>query len=193
MSSDLIKDPESEMPPASRRSAMRIEGIAVRAHLTATSQCDLNSQVDGPAEGNPRSFQFTARDDRRLPVNHHHLHQQQQYPGHRPHDQHPRLQVSPMRQTHVTPTAPAPLKQHKPVAGTTVATLLPHCTVETILSKDQVIAVSDVAGSLKELVLLALGAKDGDEECMGRLEGALGRDQGLTGLVDFFSAEFEIG
>lgn len=69
--------------------------------------------------------------------------------------------------------------------------LLSCCSAGTPLNETQVIAVTDIAGSLKELVLLALGTKDGDEECVHRLGSALGSEQALAGVVDFFSGEFE--
>ena len=75
--------------------------------------------------------------------------------------------------------------------GTTVSTLLPYCTTEPPLNTVQVIALSDVVGSLRELVLLALSAASGDAESMGRLEGALGR-QGALGVVEFFEEEWEV-
>ncbi|KAF2187844.1 hypothetical protein K469DRAFT_704806 [Zopfia rhizophila CBS 207.26] len=51
--------------------------------------------------------------------------------------------------------------------------LLPYCTAETPLNKEQLIGLSDVAGNLREVVLLALGGVLDDE---GRdiLEGAVG-------------------
>lgn len=55
----------------------------------------------------------------------------------------------------------------------------------------QVIALSDVVGSLRELVLLALVAAVGDAESMGILEGAVGR-QGAICVVEFFEDEWEI-
>lgn len=92
-------------------------------------------------------------------------------------------------------TAPRQLvKQQKPAgpAGSAVATLLPYCTADVSLNESQVIAVTDIAGSLKELVLLALGAKDGDEECASKLGDAVGSEQAMAGIVDFFSDEFEV-
>lgn len=83
-------------------------------------------------------------------------------------------------------------KQQDPVAGSAATTLLPHCTVDIPLNKSQVIAVTGVAASLKELVVLTLGAKDGDEQCVSRLRGALGGEQAAAGILGFFSGEFEI-
>lgn len=46
-------------------------------------------------------------------------------------------------------------------------------------------------GSLREVALLALAAASGDVESIGRLEGALGR-QDAVGVVEFFEGEWEI-
>lgn len=89
-------------------------------------------------------------------------------------------------------TPHAPSKQHKPAAESTVTKLLPYCTANAPLNESQVIAVTDVAGNLKELVLLALGAKDGDEESASSLVSALGSEQAVADMVDFFSDEYEI-
>ncbi|USP77238.1 hypothetical protein yc1106_04512 [Curvularia clavata] len=88
---------------------------------------------------------------------------------------------------------PSHMSLHTPSlpTETTVSTLLPYCTTEPPLSTTQVIALSDIVGSLRELVLLALAAAAGDAESMGRLEGALGR-QGAVAVVEFFEGEWEI-
>lgn len=92
-----------------------------------------------------------------------------------------------------SPTAlPIPSKQRAAKQSSAVTTLLPYCTAEAPLSNSQVIAITDVAGSLKELVMLALRIKAGDEEGLRRLEGALGSEQVMAGLVDFFGDEFEV-
>jgi hypothetical protein len=52
--------------------------------------------------------------------------------------------------------------------------------------------LTDVAGSLKELVLLALGAADGDEECFQMLKSAVDSQEAAAGVADFFSGEYEI-
>ncbi|KAF2626798.1 hypothetical protein BU25DRAFT_491736 [Macroventuria anomochaeta] len=151
---------------------------------------DAGSQIDGPADHRPQMVPFATRNDYRQPVNHF---QQQQQQGHRHYQyQYPQMQDRPVHHVHSTAAPHLPSKQQETAAGSAVTTLLPYCTAEVPLNESQVIAVTDVAGSLKELVLLALRAKDGDEECVGRLEGALGSEQALAGIVDFFSDEFEI-
>lgn len=60
------------------------------------------------------------------------------------------------------------------------------------LNEGEVIAVTDIAGSLKELVLLALQAKDGDDQSVGRLDSALRSEAATAGVVDFFLDEFEM-
>lgn len=119
-----------------------------------------------------------------------HLAQQQQPHPH--HHQQPQTQARRMHQSYSTTTPPVPSKQHKAAASSAVTSLLPYCTAEVPLSNSQVIAITDVAGSLKELMLLALRAKAGDEGCASRLESALGSDQVTTGIVDFFSDEYEV-
>lgn len=54
------------------------------------------------------------------------------------------------------------------------------------------ISLTDAAGSLQELVLLALGAKDGDEACLNIFADALGSEQAVAGVMDFFCDEFEV-
>jgi hypothetical protein len=72
-----------------------------------------------------------------------------------------------------------------------VTDILPYCTTEPPLQQEQVIALSDIAGSVKELVLLALGAEAGDAVCVGKMEGAVGAE--TTGsIVEFFAAEWEV-
>jgi hypothetical protein len=57
--------------------------------------------------------------------------------------------------------------------------------------QDQVIALSDVVGSLKELVLLALGASAGDEVCVDKLECAVGSET-ASNIMEFFVDEWEV-
>jgi hypothetical protein len=72
-----------------------------------------------------------------------------------------------------------------------VTDILPYCTTEPPLRQEQIIALSDIAGSVKELVLLALGAEAGDAVCAGKMEGAVGAE--TTGsIVEFFAAEWEV-
>lgn len=60
------------------------------------------------------------------------------------------------------------------------------------MDESQVISLTDAAGSLQELVLLALGAKDGDEACLNVLLEALGSEQAVAEVADFFCDEFEV-
>ena len=66
--------------------------------------------------------------------------------------------------------------------------LLPFCTTKGQLDGEQIIALSDVAGSLREVVLLALGeplAEDGGDV----LAEALGQE-GAEGVREFFAEEW---
>lgn len=74
---------------------------------------------------------------------------------------------------------------------TAIRHLLPYCTVELPLNDAQVIGLSDLAGSLKEVMLLALHART-DERVARDLVSAVGSEAAM-GIVEFFSDEFEVG
>jgi hypothetical protein len=63
--------------------------------------------------------------------------------------------------------------------------------MEPPLNEAQVVALSDVVGSLRELVLLALSAASGDRGSVEKLEGAVGQ-QAAMGIIEFFADEWEI-
>lgn len=96
------------------------------------------------------------------------------------------------RPSHNVPSVPAPLPRQpvRPIANV-VNDLLPYCTREPPLNEAQVIALSDVVGSLRELVILALGAASGAAGCMEKLEGAVG-PQVAGNIVEFFADEWEV-
>ena len=147
-------------------------------------------QVNGPTDYRPQMVPFTTRLNNSNPVR---QFNQQQHPQHHQQQQH--HQQVPSRhipQVRGTAAPHVPPKQQQAAATNAVTTLLPYCTADIPLNEGQVIALTDVAGSLKELVLLALGAKDGDNECTSRLEGALGSQQAVSSVLDFFSDEFEV-
>jgi hypothetical protein len=104
------------------------------------------------------------------------------------HTQHLHLQA-PNHPSHTTRHA-APTRHH-PRAPRNAVDLLPFCTISAPLTNAQVIALSDVVGSLKELAVLALRAASGDQQCMGRLMDAVG-EQAAVGIVEFFVEEWEI-
>ncbi|RMZ66665.1 opa3 domain-containing [Pyrenophora seminiperda CCB06] len=91
---------------------------------------------------------------------------------------------------HTSSVAPSPHQQTHTTTNT-VRHLLPYCTTEPPLNKAQVIALSDVVGSLKELALLALCATSGDVNSLEKLESAMGR-QTASYITDFFADEWEI-
>lgn len=72
-----------------------------------------------------------------------------------------------------------------------VKDLLPFCTTLPPLHEAHVIALSDAAGSLQELVLLALGAVAGDGPCRQRLQQAVGT-QAAAQIAEFFMDEWEL-
>jgi hypothetical protein len=83
------------------------------------------------------------------------------------------------------------VKPHDRTPQTAINDLLPYCTTEVPLTQAQVIGMSDVAGNLKEVMLLALRAKT-DERAAMELVGAVGQET-ASGIVEFFSDEFEVG
>ncbi|KAH6879181.1 hypothetical protein BKA58DRAFT_111152 [Alternaria rosae] len=86
---------------------------------------------------------------------------------------------------------PPPPRQPSRTIGNAVNDLLPYCTTEPPLSQAQVIALSDVVGSLRELVVLALGTASGAAGYMEKLEGAVG-SRAAVNIVEFFADEWEI-
>jgi hypothetical protein len=72
-----------------------------------------------------------------------------------------------------------------------VTDILPYCTTEPPLRQDQVIALSDVVGNIKELVLLAMGAAAGDVESVDKMKGAVGPET-TKNIVEFFAEEWEV-
>lgn len=105
------------------------------------------------------------------------------HPHHQPRIQHHQAidpitpQIAPRQQTHTPKNA--------------VTDILPFCTTEATLRQDQVIALSDVVGSVKELVLLALGAADNESGCADKMEGAVGPET-TRNIVEFFAEEWEV-
>ncbi|KAI4676610.1 uncharacterized protein J4E84_009445 [Alternaria hordeiaustralica] len=101
---------------------------------------------------------------------------------------HPQVPRQPQNAPSIPPPPP---RQPSRTLGNAVNDLLPYCTTEPPLSQAQVIALSDVVGSLKELVVLALGAASGVPGSMEKLEGAVG-SQAAVNIVEFFADEWEI-
>jgi hypothetical protein len=97
----------------------------------------------------------------------------------------------PLFQHQNAPSAPPPPRQPTRATGNVVRDLLPYCTLEPPLNEAQVIALSDVVGSLRELVLLALSGATGDRGSVEKLEGAVGQ-QAARNIMDFFVDEWEI-
>lgn len=90
---------------------------------------------------------------------------------------------------HAAPQLRPRQQSHLPESA--VKDILPYCTTEPPLRQEQVIALSDVAGSVKELVLLALGTAAGDAGCAERMEGAVGSETAGS-IVEFFAEEWEV-
>jgi hypothetical protein len=135
-------------------------------------------QLDGPSEyyreGRPsNTLNVFAQPTLLARAQPHHQHRMQQHQANRQ----IASQVVPQQQTHAPKNA--------------VTDILPYCTTEAPLRQDQVIALSDVVGSIKELVLLALGAAVGDIESLYKMEGAVGPET-TRSIVEFFAEEWEI-
>ncbi|CAN9128356.1 unnamed protein product [Alternaria alternata] len=92
--------------------------------------------------------------------------------------------------SHNVASVPPP-RQPARVVVNAVNGLLPYCTTEPPLDEAQVIALSDVVGSLRELATLALGAASGAAGCMKKLEGAVG-PRAAGNIAEFFADEWEI-
>jgi hypothetical protein len=82
-------------------------------------------------------------------------------------------------------------RQHSRITKNAATDILPYCTTEPPLRDDKVIALSDTVGSMKELVLLALGAAEGDRSSSDRLAGAVGAVT-ASSIVEFFVGEWEV-
>lgn len=95
-----------------------------------------------------------------------------------------------VQREHQNNTQIVPRQQTRP-AQNAVRDLLPYCTMMPPLNQAQVIALSDVAGSLKELAFLALGAVAGDPNCVRTLEGAVG-EHTAGSIAEFFMDEWEM-
>ncbi|CAG5173263.1 uncharacterized protein ALTATR162_LOCUS7604 [Alternaria atra] len=108
-----------------------------------------------------------------------------------PHQQYQSRISHPSHNVPSVPPPPPPPRQPARAIGNAVNDLLPYCTTEPPLSEAQVIALSDVSGSLRELVVLALGATFGTAGCMEKLDGAVGR-QAAANIAEFFADEWEI-
>lgn len=159
---------------------------AFSSTATAHDIYDSVIQANRPIDYRPQMISSTTKTHNLQPV--HQSHQQMEQRQH----QRQRIQSRPTHKVHSV-AGPYTLHKHRHhIGGNAVTTLLPYCTAEAPLDEDQIIAVTDVAGSLRELVLVALRAKDGDEEELNKLVGALGNKHAVAGVVDFFSDEFEV-
>jgi len=84
-----------------------------------------------------------------------------------------------------------PIIQRSAATKTAIHDLLPFCTTEAPLTQEQVIGLSDLAGNLKEIMVLALWAKTNKMHAADRLRVVAG-PRAISGIMDFFSDEFEM-
>jgi hypothetical protein len=177
-------------------------GSAVEMHTSdAAGQTNITAydpQIDGSVDYYQRSLPANLRNDighASQPRNtYQHQHQGQHQHQHRTqsHSQHQAPTLH--RQQHAPTSAPSqvppPPRPDSRATASTVTTLLPYCTTGPSLRQDQVIALSDIVGSLKELVLLVQGAATGDAKCEEKLVGAVGTET-ASNIVRFFVDEWE--
>ena len=189
-----LRMPRYHSTPNSPIAAMHNHYTPVTTSRTSTSRQPVpnsRTQGDAPAAYRPHMLTPTTRHNPNQPAMQSHQQQWQQ-----PHPilhQQPRAQprLPPSRHIHNAAAVHAPSTQHK-TPESIVTKLLPYCTIERPLDESQIISLTDAAGSLQGLVLLALGAKDGDEACLNVFLDALGSDQAVSGVLDFFCDEFEV-
>lgn len=93
-------------------------------------------------------------------------------------------------QRHFTNSVNAQQKKQTPAVANVPMDLLPYCTTNMQLSNEQIVALSDVAGNWKEIVLLSLAAAV-DESARADMEHAVGREA-VAGVVDFWSDEWVV-
>jgi hypothetical protein len=117
-----------------------------------------------------------------MPKNSNHAtppHDSSSYAQHPPATHHPHLRTLQSTLTTTTTTLPPLLA------------LLATSTTSTPLGRAQVFALSDEAGCLRELVLLALGARAGEPGCVARLVSAVG-EEGAQAVVEFWGDEWVV-
>jgi hypothetical protein len=135
------------------------------------------NHADGSAEYYPKTQPTDTRNAFAKPSSQHTIPQQQRH--------------NYIQQTLAQPTPPLFPRQQTQIPKNAVTDILPFCTTEPPLSQEQVIALSDVVGSLKELALLALEAAAGDARCTAKIEDAVGA-RTMANIVDFFVGEWEV-
>jgi hypothetical protein len=79
----------------------------------------------------------------------------------------------------------------RPMARQRAQSQMSYCTTEPPLKQEQIIALSDVVGSLKELVFLVLSAAAGEPGGADKMESAVD-PRTARNIVEFLSEEWEI-
>jgi len=100
-------------------------------------------------------------------------------------------QSQPLRPQHHQAVAQIPSRPPTRKPESAVTDILPYCTTEPPLKQEQIIALSDVVGSVGELVVLALGAAEGNRACADSMARAVGA-AAAGSIVDFFTEEWEV-
>ncbi|KAK7191789.1 hypothetical protein DPSP01_007174 [Paraphaeosphaeria sporulosa] len=105
-----------------------------------------------------------------------------------PQDHRPRTHIYTLPPSLMTPQLHGKANNQPPKSA--YRDLLPYCTVDTPLTEQQVVRLSDIAGSLREVVALAVRART-NERARAVLREALG--EGVArGVVEFWEEEFEV-
>ncbi|KAF1912573.1 hypothetical protein BDU57DRAFT_370672 [Ampelomyces quisqualis] len=138
-----------------------------------------DSHIDGSSD-------FSMRN---VPANTRHNFAQPSFAHAPPHHQSPISQYQGPSRTNAQHAPPKQAQVNAPKNA--VTDILPYCTTEPPLRQEQVIALSDIVGSVRELVILAVGAAAGDGACADKMEAAVGAQ--TTGcIVEFFAGEWEV-
>jgi hypothetical protein len=140
----------------------------------------LPTKPHGTANANRHHHHHPDTKQAAMPQNSNHAttpHGTSRYAQHTPATHHPHIRTH--QSTPTTATLPPLLA------------LLATSTTSTPLTGDQILALSDEAGSLRELVLLALGAGAGEPGCVARLVNAIG-EEGAQAVVEFWGDEWVV-
>ncbi|KAF2132526.1 hypothetical protein P153DRAFT_166439 [Dothidotthia symphoricarpi CBS 119687] len=136
--------------------------------------------LDGPSDYRPQIVPTTMR----------HLGSQQPQSRYQ-HQIHHRHQPQHHHQARNIASTQIPVRQDVCLPENAVSSLLPYCTNGAPMRQEQVIALTDVVGNLKELVILALSAASGHSESVDKLNRAVG-GEAAVGVAEFFDGEWEV-
>ena len=167
---------------SSARFPRPVQNSSTKDHASVSavhpSNGPYHQQVDGSAKYYPHTMPANSRSGLGQPAPQRNT-QGRQYQGHHRH-----------KAPAATASHVAPRHQNR-IPENAVTDLLPYCTTGPPLRQEQIIALSNIVGSLKELVLLARGAAAGDAGCGDKLVDAVGVET-ASNIVGFFVDEWEV-